>query len=76
MRYRKLGQWGLKVTEIALGAWVTFGDAVKDKETIREIVKIAYEDGVNFFDKLPKPRGYALGLGFIPQLKRSLPRIP
>ncbi|MGQ9736110.1 MAG: aldo/keto reductase family protein [Thermaceae bacterium] len=50
MRYRKLGQWGLKVSEISLGAWLTFGDAVKDKETIREIVRIAYEGGVNFFD--------------------------
>jgi len=27
MRYRKLGKWGLKVSEISLGAWVTFGDA-------------------------------------------------
>jgi aryl-alcohol dehydrogenase-like predicted oxidoreductase len=49
MRYRKLGKWGLKVSEISLGAWVTFGDAVKDKETVREIVRIAYEGGVNFF---------------------------
>ena len=28
MRYRKLGKWGLKVSEISLGAWVTFGDVV------------------------------------------------
>ena len=38
MRYRKRGKWGLKVSEISLGAWVTFGDVVKDKETVREIV--------------------------------------
>ena len=59
MRYRKLGKWGLKVSEISLGAWVTFGDAVKDKETVREIVKIAYEGGVNFFDNADV---YARGL--------------
>ena len=50
MRYRRLGKWGLKVSEIALGAWVTYGDTVHDKEVITEIVKIAYDGGVNFFD--------------------------
>jgi len=59
MRYRKLGKWGLKVSEISLGAWVTFGDAVKDKETVRDIVRIAYEGGVNFFDNADV---YARGL--------------
>ena len=59
MRYRKLGKWGLKVSEISLGAWVTFGDVVKDKETVREIVGIAYEGGVNFFDNADV---YAKGL--------------
>ena len=50
MRYRYLGKWGLKVSEIALGAWVTYGDTVHDREMIAEIVKIAYDGGVNFFD--------------------------
>ncbi len=50
MRYRKLGRWGLTVSELALGAWVTYGDTVTDKAKIAEIVKIAYEGGVNFFD--------------------------
>ena len=50
MRYRRLGKWGMKVSEIALGAWVTYGDTVHDKEVIAEIVKIAYDGGVNFFD--------------------------
>jgi voltage-dependent potassium channel beta subunit len=50
MRYRYLGKWGLKVSEIALGAWVTYGDTMHDKEMISEIVKIAYDGGVNFFD--------------------------
>ena len=50
MRYRYLGKWGIKVSEIGLGAWVTYGDTVHDKEVIAEIVKIAYDGGVNFFD--------------------------
>ncbi|MDR9451320.1 MAG: aldo/keto reductase family protein [Acidimicrobiia bacterium] len=50
MRYRYLGKWGIKVSEIALGAWVTYGDTVHDKEVIAEIVKIAYDGGINFFD--------------------------
>jgi voltage-dependent potassium channel beta subunit len=50
MRYRRLGKWGMKVSEIALGAWVTYGDTVHDKEVIAEIVKIAVDGGVNFFD--------------------------
>ncbi|MGZ5385322.1 MAG: aldo/keto reductase, partial [Acidimicrobiia bacterium] len=50
MRYRQLGKWGMKVSEIALGAWVTYGDTVHDKEVIAEIVKTAVDGGVNFFD--------------------------
>jgi len=50
MRYRRLGRWGLKISEISLGAWTTYGDSVKDKELIAEITRTAYEGGVNFFD--------------------------
>ncbi|RTH31687.1 aldo/keto reductase, partial [Thermus scotoductus] len=50
MSYRKLCKWVLKVSELSPGAWVTFGDVVKGKETIREIVTNAHEGGVNFFD--------------------------
>lgn len=60
MRYRKLGQWGIKVSEISLGAWTTYGDAVQDFQTIREIVRLAYESGVNFFDNADV---YAKGQG-------------
>ncbi|MFN3368416.1 MAG: aldo/keto reductase, partial [Thermus sp.] len=73
MRYRKVGKWGLKVSEISLGAWVTFGDVVKDKETIREIVRIAYEGGVNFFDNADV---YARGLAeeIMGEVLREFPR--
>lgn len=50
MRYRKLGKWGIKVSEISLGAWTTYGESVKDLKTIKQIVKTAYDGGVNFID--------------------------
>ncbi len=59
MEYRKLGKWGPKLSVISLGAWVTYGNQVKDEEKIREIVKLAYENGVNFYDNADV---YARGL--------------
>jgi len=49
MHYRRLGRSGLKVSEIALGAWATFGDQISEKTAI-QLVHAAYEAGVNFFD--------------------------
>lgn len=49
MEYRFLGQSGLKVSALSLGAWVTFGEQVGD-ETAQECMIAAYEAGVNFFD--------------------------
>ncbi len=59
MEYRKLGKWGLKVSALGLGAWVTYGNQVKDEATIREIVRVAYEAGINFYDNADV---YARGL--------------
>jgi voltage-dependent potassium channel beta subunit len=49
MHYRRLGHSGLKVSEISLGAWITFGSQIEDK-TANQLVHAAYEKGVNFFD--------------------------
>ncbi len=73
MRYRKLGQWGLKVSEISLGAWVTYGDAVNDLERIKQITRIAYEGGVNFFDNADV---YAKGLAEELMSKALLEQFP
>ncbi|RDI95097.1 aldo/keto reductase [Meiothermus sp. QL-1] len=73
MRYRKLGQWGLRVSEISLGAWVTYGDAVKDLERIKEITRIAYEGGINFFDNADV---YAKGLAEELMTKALLEQFP
>ncbi|GEM85425.1 voltage-gated potassium channel [Meiothermus granaticius NBRC 107808] len=72
MRYRKLGQWGIKVSEISMGAWTTYGDSVKDQEQVRKIVRIAYEGGVNFFDNAD---AYARGQGE-EVLSRALAEFP
>ena len=50
MEYRNVGHSGIKVSEIALGSWMTElrgNDAVN---VARDTVRLAYEHGVNFFD--------------------------
>jgi voltage-dependent potassium channel beta subunit len=49
MRYRRLGRSGLKLSELSLGAWVTYGAQVGE-EVARECMTAAYDAGVNFFD--------------------------
>ena len=49
MHYRRLGRSGLKVSEISLGAWVTFGGQV-DETKASELIHAAYDQGINFFD--------------------------
>jgi voltage-dependent potassium channel beta subunit len=49
MKYRNLGKSGLKVSEIALGAWLTYGGS-EGFETTRACVKTAVDHGVNYVD--------------------------
>jgi voltage-dependent potassium channel beta subunit len=49
MQYRKLGKWGVKVSEVALGNWLTYGGSVEEKNSIDQI-KYAYDKGIVFFD--------------------------
>lgn len=49
MEYRFLGNSGLKVSALSFGAWVTFGEQT-DVDLAYECMKIAYDNGVNFFD--------------------------
>lgn len=49
MKYRKLGRTGLKVSEISLGSWLTYGNSV-EKETAIRVIDKAYELGINSFD--------------------------
>ena len=49
MRYRKLGRWGVEVSEVSLGSWLTYGGSVVE-DAATDCVRRAYELGVNFFD--------------------------
>jgi len=49
MKYRRLGNGGIKVSEIAIGGWLTFGGAL-DQKTTERIIDTAIDRGVNFID--------------------------
>lgn len=49
MKYRRLGRSGLKVSEVSLGGWLTFGASV-DEPGVREIVGAAIDSGINLID--------------------------
>ena len=49
MNYRRLGRSGLKLSELSLGSWVTYGNQL-DAAMARECMAAAHDAGVNFFD--------------------------
>jgi len=49
MEYRKLGESGLKISELSFGSWVTFVNQLNEKDAM-SCMAYAYEKGVNFFD--------------------------
>ncbi len=49
MEYRRLGKSGLQVSALSFGSWVTFGSQVGD-DIAENCMKLAYDNGVNFFD--------------------------
>lgn len=49
MNYRRMGKTGLKLSELSLGSWVTYGGQVGDGPT-RDCMWAAHDAGVNFFD--------------------------
>ena len=49
MNYKRLGSAGLKVSELSLGAWVTYGAQVGEN-IASECMSAALDAGVNFFD--------------------------
>lgn len=49
MEHRSLGRWGLKVSSVGLGSWLTYGESVEE-EAATACIKRAYERGVTFFD--------------------------
>ena len=49
MNYRRLGAAGVRVSEVSLGSWLTYGASVEDERAVACIHR-AFERGVNFFD--------------------------
>ncbi len=49
MKYNRLGKAGIKVSELSYGSWVTFGQQL-DYDKAKELIRTAFELGVNFFD--------------------------
>ena len=57
MKYRRLGNAGVKVSELSFGSWLTFGNQISDA-LAEDLMSKCYENGVNFFDNA---EGYARG---------------
>lgn len=57
MQYRRLGKSGLKLSALSFGSWVTFSTQI-DEGAAGELMKVAYDAGVNFFDNA---EAYAAG---------------
>ncbi|UCE14233.1 MAG: aldo/keto reductase, partial [Candidatus Heimdallarchaeota archaeon] len=49
MKYRNVGNTGLKISEISLGSWLTYGGS-EDKESSRKCITKAINLGINFID--------------------------
>lgn len=49
MQYRYVGNSGLQVSVLSLGAWITYGNTV-DEDLAYKCMKAAYDGGCNFFD--------------------------
>ncbi|WP_025229350.1 aldo/keto reductase family protein [Fimbriimonas ginsengisoli] len=49
MRYRQLGRYGIRVSEVSLGGWLTQGRTIDDATT-ENIVRKAFDLGINLFD--------------------------
>ena len=58
MQYRRLGRSGLQVSVLSLGSWVTYHNQV-DTHAARELMAVARDAGVNFFDK-SKAKAWAI----------------
>ena len=49
MKYRKLGNSDLEVSEISLGSWLTYGVGV-EADSARACLDAAFDEGINFID--------------------------
>jgi len=72
MNYRRVGRSGLRVSEIGLGSWLTYGGYVGGRRG-RACVRRALELGVNFFDTADS-YGDGAAESFLGRALRGVPR--
>ena len=72
MRYRRLGDSGIDVSEICLGSWLTYGGAV-EKHRAQACVAAAFDAGINFIDTANVYSG-GKAEEFLGEVLRSRPR--
>jgi voltage-dependent potassium channel beta subunit len=49
MKYRRVGKSGLKISEVSIGSWLTYGGSVENK-VAKDCLTAAIENGINFID--------------------------
>lgn len=49
MKYRRLGKYGVQLSEIGLGSWLTYGHGI-DNKVAKECISTAFDNGINFYD--------------------------
>ncbi len=49
MQYRQLGKWGVRLSTVGVGSYLTIGMHVDD-ETARACVRFAFDSGITWFD--------------------------
>jgi len=49
MEYRHLGKAGIRLSEVSFGSWITFGEGL-DVDGVKQCIRLAFDNGVNFFD--------------------------
>lgn len=72
MQYRKMGKWGVKLSVVGLGSYLTIGFKL-DLEASRATVRAARDAGINFFDTA---NAYNIGEGekMLGECLREFPR--
>ena len=72
MQFRELGDSGIKVSEICLGSWLTFGVGV-EADAARACVDRAIDEGINFIDTA-NVYGRGATESFLGEVLRGRPR--
>ena len=49
MKYRRVGKSGLKISDVSLGSWLTYGGSVEN-QVAKACMSTALEQGINFID--------------------------